>query len=285
MSENTVQESSSTNFCIGDPTAPASITSTSIPVTQTVEFPNISTVQGPPKPYRSEGFVNGVTYFYKSDGSVDWREMVNPAHIVVNKEVFKKQKLPLPASIEGLDDSYLLIKLAGIKEVAKLRGYEKVSYQVLDTKPGYVSVKCSIKWIPNSHEPYPIKFEEIANASVENVTGFAAKFLETIAVNRSFSRCVRNFLNIHIVADEEIGPEIINSESKDGGTIPGPRNLLIEAVKEKLGYEDFESFQSFISEAKKLEVYDCKNSKNWKTWDDIPVKECRFLLTLVKEKQ
>ena len=47
-------------------------------------------------------------------------------------------------------------------------------------------------------------YSDTANATLDNTDSFCAKFLETIACNRAFVRCVRNYLGVHIVGADEI---------------------------------------------------------------------------------
>ena len=135
-----------------------------------------------------------------------------PKHLFPNKSWFEARNKAVPTSVDGLQDYQLLIKLAGIKELAKLRGFTRVHYDVIKCEIDHVSVKCEINWIPNFENPKEASdflppstsFEDLANATVHNTSSFAQKFLETIAANRAFVRCVRNFLNIHIVGADEI---------------------------------------------------------------------------------
>ena len=153
------------------------------------------------------GLLEGVDYTFNDDGSVDWRAMIDPKHLYPNKGWFESRGEPMPRSPEGLADNQLLIKLSGIKELAKLRGFDAVTYDVIKCEKDHVAVKCRIHWVPNfeSGTYYSLKqgdddyfnsrvsFEDIANATTENTSNFAQKFLETIAANRAFVRCVRNF--------------------------------------------------------------------------------------------
>ena len=69
----------------------------------------------------------------------------------------------------------------------------------------HVAVSCNITYLPNYETNFKeVTFSDVANATIENTSSFAKKFLETIACNRAFVRCVRNFLNVHIVGDDEI---------------------------------------------------------------------------------
>ena len=76
------------------------------------------------------GLLESVDYEFNKDGSVNWRAMINSEHLYPNKEHFEMRKMPVPESIEGLEDNQLLIKLGGIKELLKLRGVKSVGYSV-----------------------------------------------------------------------------------------------------------------------------------------------------------
>ena len=70
------------------------------------------------------GLLESVDYTFNEDGSVNWRAMISPEHLYPNKGWFEMRKMPAPESIEGLEDHQLLIKLGGIKELAKHRGID-----------------------------------------------------------------------------------------------------------------------------------------------------------------
>ena len=146
------------------------------------------------------GLLKGTSYVFNEDGSINWRAMIKPEFLYPNKDWFDLRKQPIPTSIEGLEDKQLLIMLGGIKELAKLRGFAHVSYNVKHVQEDYVSSHCTICWIGNYETGNTsVYFEDVANATSKNTDDFCLKFLETIACNRAFVRAVRNFLNIHIV--------------------------------------------------------------------------------------
>ena len=152
----------------------------------------------------AHGLLENVDYVFNQDGSVDWRAMIKPEFLYPNKGWFEARNKDVPTSSEGLDDKQLLIMLGGIKELAKLRGYHSVEFQVDNVSEGYVTAKCRIGWLPNYESLCKIDYEDTGNATLANTDSFCAKFLETIACNRAFVRCVRNYLNIHIVGADEI---------------------------------------------------------------------------------
>ena len=74
------------------------------------------------------GLLKNVEYPFNEDGSVNWRGLVKEEHLFPNKSWFQMRGKDTPRSIEGLADHQLLIKLGGIKELAKLRGFSDVTY-------------------------------------------------------------------------------------------------------------------------------------------------------------
>ena len=78
-------------------------------------------------------------------------------------------------------------------------------YKVEKCSEEHVAVICTIKFTGNYETSWnPVIVEDMANATINNTSDFGQIFLETIACNRAFVRCVRNFLNVHIVGDDEI---------------------------------------------------------------------------------
>jgi hypothetical protein len=245
-------------------------------------------MSSPEKFKRNEhGLLESVDYVFNKDGSVNWRAMIPLEHLYPNKDWFERRKMPVPDSIEGLDDGQLLIKLSGIKELAKLRGFHNVTYDIVESSDTRVVVQCMINWIENYEGVYAFRptFASIANATTHNTNGFAAKFLECIAENRAFVRCVRNFLNIHIVGADEI------DSSKDKTPIEtptesadiSPQGILAKNLKEKMGVSTFDSFKDWLRALYKEGKYDgdTEQVKTWASFKDIPAKDCRKLLKLL----
>jgi hypothetical protein len=139
-----------------------------------------------------------------------------------------------------------------------------------------------INWIENYESNGTQTFASIANATTINTNGFAAKFLECIAENRAFVRCVRNFLNIHIVGSDEI------DSSKDKAPVEVVNSSLIKDIspqgilKEKAGV-DFDSFKGLLREWYKTNAYtnDPEIIKKWEDYKDVPAKECRKIFKLL----
>lgn len=240
-----------------------------------------------PQKRDSLGLFPNVSYKFNDDGSINWRAMVKSEHLFPNKGWFEIRNKPVPQSIEGLADYQLLIKLGGIKELAKLRGFKSVKYEIVKCETNYVSIKCGITWIPNYEADYEIHYEDVANATNDNTSNFAVKFLETIAANRAFVRAVRNFLNIHIVGSDEIDSSKKNAsssvvEEEAEFNLPSSQNML-EKIAKSAGMA-FPEFQTFVENARIHNIYNNKNSSKWTSFDDVPAKDARILISILKDK-
>ncbi len=212
-----------------------------------------------------DGLINGVDYLFTEDGLIDWRKMVKPEHLVPNKDRTSE------TDVTKLKDYQLIILLGGIKELAQIRGFTDVKYEVVSPHHEYVAATCSISWIPNYEtEGREVTFSAIGDASPRNTNSFASNFLGPIAENRAFVRCVRNFLKINIVGKEELGgadapPTATNTSMATSDTSMDPRSMLqavmnekgvsFEKLKAKLDSEGFDAVES-LSDIPKLKTFE-----------------------------
>jgi hypothetical protein len=234
------------------------------------------------------GLLECVDYIFNEDGSVNWRAMIKPEFLYPNKGWFEMRGQQTPTSTEGLRDNQLLIMLGGIKDLAKLRGFHAVAYDARNVEDGYVTARCDIEWIGNYESSNKtVSYEDYANASLENTDAFCEKFLETIACNRAFVRCVRNFLNINIVGADEIDKsENTKTSSKSSGENFAPitpSGLLEKTLREKHSVESFDGFKELLRDLWKSEKYINEDVKNWKDFDNIPAKEARKLIGIISK--
>ena len=236
-----------------------------------VESPN-KTI--PPKFFeRNEyGLLEGAEYKFKEDGSIDWKAMVDPKFLYVNPDTRRRSKLEtkygrkfeeIKIVEDKVDDADLVISLGGLKTLLRLRGYESVYYVIAESNQSYASVKCSIDFIPNyESEGRPMGYTDCACAHMDNASGFGKSYLLETATNRSFARCIRNFLNINIVSQEELGGLV--SESSEANTEDLAAKLLREAMTQhNVSWEKIHA--KLLTEVPLLE-----NVKNFKTINDIP---------------
>ena len=196
--------------------------------------------------------------FNEEDGTINWRKMVNSKYLVPNKQLTEE------TDINKLDDSKLLITLAGIRNLALLRGYTEVKHKPFVATDSYIANRCRIVWLPNYETNYlPVVFEALADASPESTKGFAMNYLAAIAENRAFVRCVRNFLNIGVVGEEEVG-------ASDSVTMPLADNktptpiAILQSIMDKKAIT-FDVLKAILIEEK------VENATNFKTLEDLPV--------------
>ena len=196
---------------------------------KTFERNEFGLLKDPPRPY-----------IYNEDGTINWRKMIDPQFLVANKQKTKE------TDITKLEDKDLLILLGGIKDLAHIRGYSSVSYQNPTACPDYVMANCEIHWQGNYEtNGLMVRFSSLADASPANCQGFGRSFLAATAENRSFVRCVRNFLRINIVGQDEIGNKE-TEEATENPTSPvgqlrdlmNSKGMTFEKLKEKLIAEE-----------------------------------------------
>lgn len=231
------------------------------------------------------GLLTNVNYDFNEDGSVNWRTMIKDEYLFPNKSWFELRKKDCPRSIEGLADHQLLIKLGGIKELARLRGFSNISYEVVKCEIDHVAVICKITFLPNYEtNNESITFQDIANATIENTNSFAKKFLETIACNRAFVRCVRNFLNVHIVGDDEIDKSDSMNQIKSNNNDLSPSGFLKKELTENHSIKSYEDFLPVLRELHKSKKISISTDiiKTWSDFSDISAKDCRILLGALK---
>jgi hypothetical protein len=183
------------------------------------------------------GLINTVNYTYDDFGFINWRSLIPKHFLFLNEQKFNSIGKQLPSSVDGVEDSMIVIKLGGIKWLARIRGYEKVKFDLISCSPDNVIVKCIIDWIPNFENPIGVTYEEIASCNFKNADEFNLKFAESIAANRAFVRCVRNFLNINIVGEEEIFNKEIEVVKTNENSVSqmsiDPQSIFLKICKEK----------------------------------------------------
>ena len=235
-----------------------------------------------------DGLLENAEYIFNEDGSVDWRGMIKDEFLYPNKGWFDSRNKPTPSTNDGLEDKQLLIMLGGIKEIAKMRGYRSVDFDIENISDGYVMAKCTIKWDENyethydKHESHCISYSDVANATLANTDAFCAKFLETIACNRAFVRCVRNYLGIHIVGADEIdkskGAVQEVDTSSVASTITSPTDLLEKTLRDKHGVNSFDDCKDVLRDLWRSKKYKNEEAQSWSSFADIPTKEARKLI-------
>lgn len=191
-----------------------------------------------------------VVYTYNPDGTINWRKMVKTEFLVPHKQLFAKTGKAVPESIEGLSDKELLILLGGIKELAATRGFQSIKYKVVAPNQDYVVTVCEIEWIANYEtDGRTVTTSGIGDASPINTTSFGKNYLGPFSENRAFVRCVRQFLRINVVSNEEIS-EMVEAASEDVATsllkeAATKYGITFDMLKAKLVAENVEGSAAF----------------------------------------
>lgn len=218
------------------------------------------------------GLLPFVEYKYNGDGSINWRAMIKPEYLVVNKQAFERRNAKVPESIEGVEDKDLVILLAGIKDLARQRGYLNVTHTPITSTPNYYSVRTTIRWMPNFEtNGETITFDSLADASSNNTQGFTKLYLAAIAENRGFVRAVRNFLGVHIAGQDEIGPTV---EDESPTQSKGEAAKFLDGILSRNNI----SFEKFKNRMIKEEV---KGADSWESVKDVPSEQVYEVAELV----
>jgi hypothetical protein len=204
-----------------------------------------------------DGLLSDIDYVFSEDGTIDWRGMVKPNFLVPNRQKTSK------TDVSELQDSQLIILLGGIKDLAQIRGFSKVEYNVYQASPEYACVSCHIEWLPNFEtQGLPVVFESTANAGFNNTSDFGQKYLVEIAENRSFCRAVRNFLRINIVSNDEVAPKVSSAIPDSSGktsssnatdpysilsSLMKSKNVSLSSIKNKLKREGLLEAEDYTS--------------------------------------
>jgi len=227
------------------------------------------------------GFLNGVEYVFNPDCSINWRAMIKPEYLVANRDSFKNDpNIDLKSiDVTTLPDNKLLILLAGIKELAQIRVFKDVTYQVIESRPDYVSVKCTIEFIGNYETGNKsVSFSSLADAHWDNTQSFAKNFLMAIAENRAFVRCVRSFLKIHIVGSDEIGGKNNSTASSDqDSSSSSAPSALLEKTMQDYGI----TFNQIKEGAIRKNI---EGAETWNSCEDIPPLSIFTIVSGIKNK-
>jgi hypothetical protein len=237
------------------------------------------------------GLIEGIEYAYTENGLIDWAKMLKKEHLFVLRENESKVletygKPSRELDLTQIDRKYVCILLSGIRYLAYLRGFTKVSQQVNHVHSSGSAVlsctcTCTIDWMPNFESSnLAVSYSDVAGANGQNVDGFSAKYIESIAANRAYVRAVRGFLNVAIVAKDEIG---------------GAQNQIPEA--EPIGNDVHAALQSKLNQKKwtldmlkkalKKPVHMKRlgevNPDQWNSIKDIPTSCIFFILGIIQE--
>lgn len=154
------------------------------------------------------GLLPNVNYIFKEDepNKIDWFKMIPKKYLVANKDKCPEGTDFSTLNVEELDDSQLLILLAGMRWLSSIRGYTSIRQKIVTANEQYVAAECEIVLIPNFETNMKeIVFVGEGEAHLNNTKSFARNFLVPIACNRAFVRAWRNALEIPVLGADELG--------------------------------------------------------------------------------
>jgi len=240
----------------------------------------------------SFGLLEGLDHKTDKHGFIVWRDMISPEYLYPNKEYFARNNQPVPDSAEGLPDNQCLVKIGGLIELMRIRGYTSLDQHIVNVDNGYVTAKCTIRWEPNVEtNMLPITFSWVANSNAGNCGDFMANFQETQAQNRALSLCIRKFLNINIVSDEEMSKgqtNLIPEKEKPQATLPDINGKLKKMLVDK-GLKTQESLVGLLEEMKaaeklSIDLDDVRDEDGAVRVSMFQPKECRIVMGYLKNK-
>lgn len=260
-----------------------------------------------------------ITFPRKPDGSVNWRALVRPECLYVKSEhketVARLLNKPIeairdlgPEDIVKVPDRMLVIRKAGILELARLRGYTSAIPEVQHAQRDYVIVRTLVTWDPFEGQPAKVT-GGVGEACPENTTAMGAAYLAATAQNRAFARAVRDFLEIDIVCSDELGKDGMEPESR-ASTVAGATaaSATVAAATEAPGgvgpvpsltkaalsagfsfinvkdaalarwHEDTKMIATNPTTKRRIE----NDPKPWTNWSEVPPRDCLTLIQLIK---
>lgn len=181
-----------------------------------------------------KGLLDKVSYVYNTDGSINWRKMILPQYLYprekrdreeIEARFGKKFEFLDTEELSKIEDKQLLITLAGINNLAWLRGVKSsIPLQPIVTQ-GEVTSVWVVEFIPNCEDPYGLTVAGQAAASLYSVSDRFQLHLAALAGNRAYVRAVRQALRIEILGREEFDPEASEKYEK---SLKEGKNPLLE---------------------------------------------------------
>lgn len=221
--------------------------------------------------------VENAEYKYDPDGRIDWKALLNVKWLRVKddkkSEVERKYKKPISElDLSTVEDYYLYVTLGGYNEVARLRGFDSLIHKVDFVDQTKAVVTCTMHFLPNHEDKAGLTCSGVASGSVYNVSPDFVQFMETIAENRAFVRCVRRALNINIVGQEELGKGLSMTQGAAESRPEEPQetaSLKPYAVLEKRCRELKITFVALQTSAKTIKDKLTSDPASWTDFKDI----------------
>lgn len=231
------------------------------------------------------GLIKSLEYKYTEEGLVDWRALIPVKYLYINNDPRNRAKLEKKynKSYEQIDilndkvaDSDLIISLAGLKFLGRIRGITEVKEEIKTSNENYASVTSIVTYGGNFEtEMRTITFSASASATLENTTSFYQKYLVEAASNRAFARNIRNQLSINIVSREELGATVSEDESPKVSVTPKKQIEMLQTLMDAKHV----TFDNITKKLKDANQWDDK----YKSISDLPAEIIFDLLERLKK--
>jgi hypothetical protein len=225
----------------------------------------------------------------------EWKNLIPAKYVDIGNEWLSQNGIELKGVTdeqkeelkERCGEENLIIKLAGFKHLAHLRGMSYVDYDIKHVSEKHVSATCTIAFDSVSvtdKDGTVYNFPKstisgIANATESNTSYPYSMFLESMAENRSFIRAIKTAFNINILGAEELKIQAATTpnmlEGEEG--CASPQDSLRMAVQGK--GKDFSDLRESLKK-KKWEGYEA-----WNDFSDIPAEQCFLIITSIITKK
>ena len=238
------------------------------------------------------GLYKHLNYIFTEDGYVDYYKMLKPEHIVLNRrkkeaieKKYKKTFDEIDIEKDKVEDEDLVILLAGIRFLAALRGFISVDYDFESNEEGAYT-KCIMTFLGNYETNHRVVcFSALAERHRANLVGIFQNFPLSLSENGAFVRCVRSFLRIPIMAQDEIigVKEDEEVESEEELSPVSPHAALDSYLKAKAcPYKKLH--QKLIKKVNDKNEPLFPDAEKWVKITDIPKETVLPILTMLKEK-
>lgn len=253
------------------------------------------------------GLIIGYPYKFTPEGRIDWRSLVDSKFLYVANEykdrVVKEQGKPLDQiDILTVKDDWLRIRLGGINQLANLRGYRSLEYELVTATESKAACVCRMEFIGNYEtDGYPVICSAIASATLRSVDKNFSPYLETFAENRAFARCVKRALQINILSDIEIGGESKKGDDSSSVSNGDEGETSATTTNSNQGFEPYDRLKELCSNPspmspisfdalKKTAVEHYKSElksdpTEWTGFESIQPIDAYVLIGKIKEKQ
>lgn len=219
-----------------------------------------------------------------------WRDCIDPSFLYINERYYTSRNKDIPQSVAEAEDDGVIVRLIGLRDLARRHGYKSISYRAFPCESGESVIGCRIDWSPSSYNGNrEVATEGIASVNRDNIFGAGIRFKEANASNRAFARAVREYFCIFSVCEDELDkPDYTKGGEQNVPQVVKPSNQRSNKVLERSvsTYLDFDTFFEFKERFLKQKVQGGSLEEDvlmYESYEEIPTELCKKLTALVKK--